>query len=783
MLLIGGGIWFTAGRSSDERVPLASPIGPIVLDAASPDGLTYVGGANCRDCHQDQYDQWRGSHHDRAMQYATEKTVLGDFDNAIFTHRGVESSFYRNDGKFFVRTEGEDGKMHEYLVLYTFGFTPLQQYLVAFPGGRLQTLPLCWDARPMKDGGQRWFHIYGQQRIAPGDPLFWTGPNQNWNFMCAECHSTHLRKNYDPAAQTYRTSWSQVNVSCEACHGPGSAHVQWARDQPLGRRYPINDDKGLAVRLRDLTLGAWQYNPGTGFYQRTTRLASRVQTETCARCHALRGTIEQDYVHGRSIHDTHQVDPLLEQMYYADGQIHEEVYVYGSFVQSRMYHAGVRCVDCHNPHSGKLLRKGNQTCTQCHDPGRYQTAKHHFHEKPGPGTRCVDCHMIQRTYMQVDPRRDHSFRIPRPDLTAALHTPNACNDCHDDQSATWSADHINQWYGPRPRPNEKPHFAYAIDAARKGLPDAADMLKALVVDPDRPPIVRAAALSQAANVLTPALLRAAIAELKDPDPMVRRAALGNLRVLSPAQRWQYAAKTLTDPIRSVRLEAALVLAAGRKQITDATVARAFDAAAAEYERAQRQNFDRASGHFAMGLLHTERGQLEAALAAYRKALALEPWYVPAAINYAQIQRQLGHEQASHAALTQCAEHAGDVAGLRYELGMSYVRRGEMAQALEELRRAAELDPQTPRLAYGYAIALHSAGQSQRAIEVLGRSAARHPHDRQTLFALATLNRDRGELAQARDWAEQLVRYWPNDESGRTLLESLQRNEPAGTHAP
>ncbi len=202
----------------------ASPTPP----AAAP---TIVGSAACGGCHQSEMAAWRGSQHALAMQAATAQTVLGNFDDASFTHAGLTSRFFRRDGGFFVSTDGPDGKLAEFQIRYTFGVYPLQQYLIAFPDGRLQALGIAWDARPKDRGGQRWFHLYPDRTLHAGDPLHWTGIDQTWNFMCAECHVTELHKNYDAAGNTYATTWAEIGVGCEACHGPGSAHVAWAGRQ------------------------------------------------------------------------------------------------------------------------------------------------------------------------------------------------------------------------------------------------------------------------------------------------------------------------------------------------------------------------------------------------------------------------------------------------------------------------------------------------------------------------------------------------------------------------
>jgi len=410
---------------------------------------TYVGRQVCTACHKREDDLWSGSDHDLAMQVANEETVRGDFNNTTFTYFGVTSKFSRRNGKFFVRTDGQDGKLHEYEITYTFGFTPLQQYLIQFPGGRYQALSIAWDTRPASEGGQRWFHLYPDEKIPHDDILHWTGLNQNWNFMCAECHSTNLQKNYDLAKDRYKTTWSEINVSCEACHGPGSRHVEWAQAASRSDKSQYEGRKGLVVRLKDPNSGTWNFDMEAGTAQRSTPLQSNVLIETCARCHSRRSVVHDDYVYGRPLMDTHRPALLTEALYHADGQILEEVYVYGSFLQSKMLHAGVTCSDCHDPHSLKVHAADNALCTGCHLSTKYDTSSHHFHKPDSPGTSCVECHMPAKAYMVVDPRRDHSMRVPRPDLSVKLGTPNACNRCHTDRSTQWAADAVEKWYGPQ----------------------------------------------------------------------------------------------------------------------------------------------------------------------------------------------------------------------------------------------------------------------------------------------------------------------------------------------
>ena len=343
------GVW--ALRPSPRPRPLAAPAASSV---PPPAPALYVGAQACKGCHAAQYQNWLGSHHQLAMQEATAATVLGDFHDAKFVHGKVTSRFYRRDDKFFVSTDGADGRQQDFEIRYTFGVYPLQQYLVPFPDGRLQALSIAWDSRPRAQGGQRWMHLYPHENIGAGDELHWTKLQQNWNYMCAECHSTDLRKNYDAATDSYRTSWKDISVACESCHGAGSAHVQWAAAQGSAQGAGALHDDGLLAHFDDRQGVSWILDPATGNSHRSQPRANTQELETCGRCHARAAKISEDWSPAQPLADTHRVTLLEEGMYTADGQMQDEVYNYGSFVQSRMFAAGVTCSDCHDPHSQKL---------------------------------------------------------------------------------------------------------------------------------------------------------------------------------------------------------------------------------------------------------------------------------------------------------------------------------------------------------------------------------------------------------------------------------------------
>jgi tetratricopeptide (TPR) repeat protein len=729
----------------------------------------YVGTAACAGCHPKEHDAWRGSHHDRAMEEANEKTVLGNFADARFAYAGVTTRFFRRDGRFFVNTDGPDGKLADFEIRYTFGVYPLQQYLIELPGGRLQAFGIAWDTRPKAAGGQRWFHLYPDRKLQAGHPLHWTGIDQNWNYQCADCHSTNLRKNYDEATRTYRTTWSEIDVGCEACHGPGAAHAAWAKLDAGARKAEAS--KGLAVALDERRGVTWTIDATTGNATRSApRTASR-EIEACARCHSRRGQFDDSWHPGTPLGNAYRVATLEPGLYYADGQMRDEVYNHGSFLQSRMHAKGVTCSDCHDPHSQKLRVPGNAVCGQCHAPSRFDATAHHRHKQGSPGAACTSCHMPTTTYMVVDPRHDHSLRIPRPDRTVALGTPNACGQCHAKQGAKWAADAVAHWY-PQRKPGHQ-GFAEALAAGDRGAPGAQAALASLATDATVPPIARASAMPRLVRHPGRATLPALEKALADGDSLVRLAAAIALRDADPSLRARLLPRLLADPVRAVRIEAARGLAGipeSRLPTEDrARLAKAQD----EYLASLRFNADRPEAQTELGGYHAARGDEAQAIAAYRRALALDPSYVPAAANLADLHRTRGREREAEAVLREAIRADPAAAAARHALGLSLVRQKRVPEALASLGEAARLAPDDARFAYVYGVALHDAGRRAEATQALERALARHPYDREILLALASYERDAGNVAKAAQRAKLLVELEPDDPQIARFARELQ----------
>jgi predicted CXXCH cytochrome family protein len=746
-----------------------------LLRGVDPAAATFVGSDTCAGCHQAEAKLWGGSHHKQAMDHATDTSVLGDFNDASFEHYDVRSRFFRKDGQFLVETDGPDGKLATFEVKYTFGVYPLQQYLIEFPDGRVQALPIAWDSRPKEQGGQRWFHLYSNEEIKYDDVLHWTKLNQNWNFMCAECHSTGVRKNYDAANDRYATTFAEINVGCEACHGKGSRHVAWAQEQQHWRPFGANVDPGIGLveRLSERRDGTWTRDAATGNASRSSApRALRAEVETCGLCHARRSEFSEEWVPGQWLSDTHLVAPLNRRLYHADGQMLDEVYNYGSFKQSKMFAAGVTCSDCHDPHSAKLRAPGDGVCLQCHSSDKYAAVAHHRHAEVTPPLSCASCHMPTRTYMVVDPRHDHSLRIPRPDLSAKLGTPNACNDCHTDKSADWAAAAVERWHGPNRKGFQ--NYGEAFHAAWSDRADAEKLLAAVAADKHAPAMARATALTELASQVSPSNINLARTGLSDPDPMVRVGALDMLENLPAAQTWPLASPLLSDPVRGVRVRAASLLAAVPAANQPPADRERFERAAAEFIAAQRFGADRPESRSALGSFFAKRGRAADAEAEYKAALRLSSQYAPAAVNLADLYRGLGREDDGERALRAALAASPQDAGLHHAIGLTLVRLKRNDEALEELRRAAELDPGQARYAYVYAVALHSAGRIGEAMTGLKENLVRHPADRDTLLALVTFSREGGDAGSALDYAERLARSLPADPNLAGLINELRR---------
>ncbi|MEJ2383103.1 MAG: tetratricopeptide repeat protein [Xanthomonadales bacterium] len=728
---------------------------------AAPATAEFVGSANCRECHEPEYDSWTGSHHDLAMDIATEDSVLGDFNDAEFTLFGVTSRFYRKDGGFYVHTNGPGGEMGDFEITHTFGWFPLQQYLVPFPGGRLQTLPIAWDSRE-----DRWFRVPPVEDLDPDDWLYWTNAAQNWNGMCAQCHSTNLDKNYDPETETYATTWSDIDVGCEACHGPGSLHVAWAEIPDIGRPAAEN------VRL----------------VKRTSGITPREHVELCAPCHSRRAALA-DLEHTESdFLDTFLPSLLEEGLYFADGQILDEVYVYGSFTQSKMFQRDVQCSDCHDVHSVKPVLEDNALCLQCHRAAQYDSYEHHFHKQAGEagepirgadgevlfdvgtGALCRECHMPGRTYMGNDYRPDHSFRVPDPALNAAIGSPDACLRCHVDKDTAWSQETVVEWYGP----GRSPHYGEVIARGRRGAPDAGDDLRALAGDDLYPVLVRATALSLLAAYPGRPTEQAYEIALSDDEAILRRTAVAGIRYADPGRLAKTLAQSLEDPVRTVRIAAASRLAGELSEYLAGAQRQRFETVLAEYEDAMRYSADFAFGRYNLGNLYNELGRTADAIDSFQKAIAIDDAFYPAKVNLALLYNRQGENRKAERLFRDVLAAQPELHDVAYSLALLLVEMQQYREAVAFLEQAADGLPQRARIQYNLGLLQQQLQNAEAAEDRLRRALELEPDNLDFQYALADHYIKRGLLEQAIPVVERMMATHPENPIGAQMMDFIRR---------
>lgn len=734
--------------------------------APSTEDQGYVAPDTCAQCHGNQSDAWSHSDHAWAMRPASEASVLGNFEDALFDDGAVRAEFFRRDDGFWVSIEGENGAVEEYPVAYSFGHFPLQQYLVELSRGRLQALTVAWDSRPEDEGGQRWFSLYPGKQFAPDDALHWTGRYQNWNAMCADCHSTFLSMNYDAGSDSFSTTWQEQSVGCQGCHGPGRAHVDWARNDQSGPgKGPDADAFGLLVDFNGM-------DPEN-------------VVETCAYCHSRRQPLKDGQQAQEAYLDKALPSTLRPDLYHADGQIQGEVYVYGSFIQSAMYKAGVSCLDCHDPHTTKVIAQGNALCTQCHNPAppsrfpqisplNYDSPEHHHHPQGSPGAQCVNCHMTEETYMVVDPRRDHSFRVPRPDLALATDSPNACNHCHDDRSPDWAKATVDRWYPLSDRPG---HFADALSAFRNAEKDAFIKLAGLIRDRSRPAIARATAAEHLGSFGARGVsgLRSG---LLAKEPLVQAYAAGAFAQLVVGDNLGLLVSLLSsDQPRAVRDQALKALAGVRLDQFPPDQRSRIAALREDYESRLGEMATLPGSRFNLATYLHRNGQQAEAINHYQAALRLDPTFAPARVNLATLANERGDNELALQTLEAGAELQtipdSDRSYLAYLLALVLVEQGQPADALPRFEQATRLDPGNPRPAYNHGLVLARMNRLQEANTVLTAALADHPDNYDLLNATIYVLREQGRPEDALRYARHLQSTYPQDDNAYRLLQALE----------
>ncbi len=661
---------------------------------------------NCVACHQSSVDDWKKSDHAKAMATATSKSVLGDFNNQTVEHYGQKALFYREDASYYVKISYGDNT-NIYLIQYTFGHFPLQQYLVETEKGRLQVLPFAWDSRTNAQGGQRWYHIYSDEEITPQDRLHWQQPLQNWNGMCADCHSDGLKRQYNSDKNTFSTTWDNINVGCQSCHGKMNDHN--SIEDPKQKSDKNNTHSKISNAE---STGHWLRKTGDNTASWQGEKRDNRFMDTCFSCHSLRSPLTDGFSAEKPFLDQFIPTLITPPLYYPDGQIKEEVYVYGSFLQSKMYAAGVNCIDCHDKHTMKIKVQGNGLCLQCHANETFDTKEHHLHEQESSGAQCINCHMPSTMYMGADDRADHSFKIPRPDLSLTFNTPNACTKCHDDKTNEWAVSALESAYG---KAESASATKLALTKLNHGESIPLEQHLAILSDDTLAVISRATALQQiglTTKVLTTAVLRRYTTHQ---EPLIRISAAQAANLLPPNDKVKLLTPLLKDKLKSVRIAAA-------RNLIDTSVIQidqaAFNSAFKELKYSNDINSWRAEGMLNQGVLHFERKEVAQTEIAFKKAISIDPYFEASYINLANIYRGQQRSALESSVLQQGMKTIPKSGDLTYAFGLYLVRERKLDRALSFFQKSMILTPSNPQYAYTYILALDELGKSAEALKEL-----------------------------------------------------------------
>lgn len=703
---------------------------------------------NCQSCHMDEWQEWNNSHHQKSMQITNDQTVLGDFDDVEISINNEDVKFYKKNDEYWVNLENK-----KYKIDYTFGFKPLQQYLIKTQNGKYQTLPYSWDSRPEERGGQKWFHIYGDDHISKNDRLHWQQPLQNWNGMCADCHSTGLKRNYDVATDIFNTDWQHINVSCTSCH--------------QGDMKRINQNAGNWTLLEGAKTMSW-----------SGENRDQSEIEICAACHSRRSPLTDGFNPHDKFLDAFSPSPILSPDYYPDGQIKEEVYVWGSFLQSKMYKEGVMCSDCHNPHSLTLKAEGNALCTTCHQAEYFDTPDHHNHLMTSSGAQCVNCHMTDNLYMGVDNRRDHSFRIPRPDLTHKTSSPDACTFCHEGSTPEWAVGKINDWYCEKP--DRELHYGEILQNVLTSAPKAENALKEMLIDENIPVVIRGSAYNLLPNFPNPSSANYISEGLQKDEPLIRLGAVRGSIFIPPSERAMLLNPLLNDPYKAIRVEVIRSLSdINVTNISDEN-REAYEKAKKEFLNAQTQVMWRAEGRHNLGLFHTAQNELEKAKEQYLNAIKIDPFFPASYVNLADIYRNQQDTLNDGKSIDMGLSVLPDDADLNYAKALFLIREKQTAEALNHLRIAVQMAPDNPQYSYVYAVGLNDLGRTDDAFQVLRNAVKYTENDVNINMMLLNHHANIGEYQEAIGYAEKLIELFPNNPQLLNTYNSLKSRLDSGT---
>lgn len=721
-------IVFSCKEKEARYVPTSNETKDVFASTEQIPDNHFLGDKTCKECHADQFKSWQGSDHDKAMQIVSDSSILGNFNNVKFKSQGITSHFYKKGDDFYVNTEGPEGTYQDYKIVYTFGIKPLQQYIVQFPNGHYQCLRTAWDTEKGK-----WFDLYPDFKVVHSEWLHWSRGGLNWNTMCSDCHSTNVRKNYDFDSHSYDTKYAIINVSCEACHGPGKDHVEQANLK--GKDYTFSGELKMMVGTNPKDL-----------------------VDQCARCHMRREQISEYYNFEGSMLDHYYPELINTRTYHPDGQIMDEDYVYGSFMQSKMYHNNVTCINCHDSHSYKLKFEGNLLCAQCHVPDTYNSPAHHFHEQDSEGAQCINCHMTGKYYMGNDFRRDHSFRIPRPDLSLKYGTPNACIQCHEDKDNAWAWKHFKDQYG---EPDYK-HFSELLAPGLLGEEHGSESLQELAKNSIYPDIARASAVSGMGNYFDSNSIDNLISFLNDDSALVRAATLDVIGNIDAKNYVNTLLPLLKDDKRSVRVKAFFALGSLDEAQVPEAYKTVYKKVKKEFETKLDVTSDFVGGRVKRADYNLKQGNLQAAIAGYESALEIDNINNIARTNLANLYYRNKDYQKAENAFKKIIDQEPEYAQTYYSYSLLLAELNRVEEAVSQMNLAIRFMPDNIRFYYNLSLLHDKLNNLDKAESTLAKGLKLDPNNESLLYVLAYIYNKGNQKNKARNIAARLVELYPNN---------------------
>ena len=709
-LLLGGLAWWVLRTPEWERAVPVSSVLP--RDLAKRSGFPPADARDCKACHLAEFNEWAASQHAHANRLVSPLQDGPAFNPTRNFREGLLTTTVSEKwNRLIVRQTGAEGIPSYHRAVAVIGVRPLIQYLCPFPGGRLQVINPAYDP---KNGD--WFDVYKAEPRGPHEWGFWKNGGMNWNSQCAYCHTTGFEKNYDPATDSFASTWKAMGISCEQCHGPLDGHAA----KP---KVPV-------------------------------RLTARPDMENCAACHSRREELTGKFHAGDNFDEHFRVAlPDLTDLYYPDGQVRDEDFEYGSFLTSKMGKAGISCLDCHNPHSGKLkLPAGNNAlCLSCHAPPGQRgatpipdPAAHSHHKPDSTGNRCVECHMPQTTYMARDPRRDHGFTVPDPQLTKELGIPNSCNRCHADKFTDWAITWMQEWYKMQRPSRDRTRL---IARARSGDPAVSQPIMEFFKSEPNPAWRASLVLMLEGREQDPAVQEFLAASASDQSPLVRDAAVRTLAQARP----DVLQKALSDPSLAVRISAAWHLLMNRQTVPDGSrkeigtwLSNISDGAGGAFQQARLAAIEKrlpdlerwtnlavardpSSGMFQQAAqLMYQADRLPQAKAFFDRSLAADPKNTDTAYSLALLEAELGNAARSLVLLRTTVGLAPDFGRAWYNLGLAEAAYGDLPASAKALEKAESLLPRSPDPAFALATVQLRMKDPAKAAESARRALAIAP---------------------------------------------------------